>query len=122
MPNIRISLVEIIKERIMANATLEALEVMNETTGKQLKLIDGKFTKREVLNIIGDVVNLKINFHKLQRLSRTEGNINDECTYDNSRITELITDKTAMKAFLNSLENNGRNIKVSSTIHISIED
>ncbi|WBX75480.1 hypothetical protein PG911_12525 [Tenacibaculum ovolyticum] len=106
----------------MANATLEALEVMNETTGKQLKLIDGKFTKREVLNIIGDVVNLKINFHKLQRLSRTEGNINDECTYDNSRITELITDKTAMKAFLNSLENNGRNIKVSSTIHISIED
>ncbi len=122
MPNIRISLVEIIKERIMANATLEALEVMNETTGKQLKLIDGKFTKSEVLNIIGDVVNLKINFHKLQRLSRTEGNINDECTYDNSRITELITDKAAMKAFLNSLEDNGRNIKVSSTIHISIED
>ncbi|WP_237275162.1 hypothetical protein [Tenacibaculum ovolyticum] len=106
----------------MANATLEALEVMNETTGKQLKLIDGKFTKSEVLNIIGDVVNLKINFHKLQRLSRTEGNINDECTYDNSRITELITDKAAMKAFLNSLEDNGRNIKVSSTIHISIED
>ncbi|WP_064966441.1 hypothetical protein [Tenacibaculum ovolyticum] len=106
----------------MANATLEALEVMNETTGKQLKLIDGKFTKKEVLNIIGDVVNLKINFHKLQRLSRTEGNINDECTYDNSRITELITDKAAMKAFLNSLEDNGCNIKVSSTIHISIED
>ncbi|PKH53025.1 hypothetical protein CXF68_11010 [Tenacibaculum sp. Bg11-29] len=95
---------------------------MNETTDKQLKLIDGKFTKREVLNIIGDVVNLKVNFHKLQRLSRTEGNINDECSYDNSRITELITDKTNMKDFLNSLENNGRNIKVSSTIHVSIED
>ncbi|WP_232771641.1 hypothetical protein [Tenacibaculum sp. Bg11-29] len=106
----------------MTNETLEALKVMNETTDKQLKLIDGKFTKREVLNIIGDVVNLKVNFHKLQRLSRTEGNINDECSYDNSRITELITDKTNMKDFLNSLENNGRNIKVSSTIHVSIED
>tara|TARA_R110002049_G_scaffold67310_7_gene174973 strand:- start:12894 stop:13214 length:321 start_codon:yes stop_codon:yes gene_type:complete len=106
----------------MNNATLEASAIANETTNQQLKLIEGKFTKKEALNIINDVVNVKINFHKLQRLSRTEGNINDKCTYDNSRITELIDDKADIKSFLRSLEENGRNIKISSTIEISIEE
>jgi hypothetical protein len=102
----------------MKNATLE----VSKTIDQQLKLIEGKFSKREALNIINNVVDVKINFHKLQRLSKTEGNINDECTFDNSRITELINDKADMKAFLTSLEANGCNIKISSTIHISVEN
>jgi hypothetical protein len=55
-------------------------------------------------------------------LSRTESNINDACTFDTSRITELINDKANMKAFLTSLEVNGCDIKISSTIHISVEN
>jgi hypothetical protein len=102
----------------MKNATLE----VSGTVEQQLKLIEGKFSKREALNIINNVVDVKINFHKLQRLSRIEGNINDECTFDTSRIIELINDKEDMKAFLTSLEANGRNIKISSTIHISVEN
>jgi|TARA_B110000238_G_scaffold163717_1_gene178385 hypothetical protein len=102
----------------MKNATLE----VSGTVEQQLKLIEGKFSKREALNIINNVVDVKINFHKLQRLSRTEGNIKDECTFDTSRIIELINDKAHMKAFLTSLEANGRNIKISSTIHISVEN
>ncbi|WP_299670939.1 hypothetical protein [uncultured Polaribacter sp.] len=105
----------------MENATLQVSEKMNESLEQQLKLIEGKFTKREALSIINNVVDVKINFHKLQRLSKTEGNMNDACVYDNSRITELISDKAAMKAFLSSLESNGYNIKISSTIHISVE-
>ena len=68
------------------------------------------------------VVDVKINFHKLQRLSITEGNIHDECTYDNSRITELIEDKAEVNAILMSLEGTSSNIKISSTVHISVED
>ena len=101
----------------MNNATLN----MTDTKKQTLKLIDGTFTKREALNIINNVVDVKINFHKIQRLSRTEGNINDECVYDNSRINELMADKKETKAFLRNLESKGQNIKISSTVTISIE-
>lgn len=106
----------------METAILQVSKSMNQTAQQQLKLIEGKFTKLEALDIINNVVDVKINFHKLQRLSKTEGNINDNCKYDNSRIKELKEDKEITKAFLRSLENNACNIKISSTIHISIEE
>ena len=87
-----------------------------------LNLIDGTFTKREALNIINSVVDVKINFHKIQRLCKTEGNENDECVYDNTRIQELMADKKATKAFLRALESKGQNIRISSTVTISLEE
>ena len=87
-----------------------------------LKLIEGTFTKREALNIINNVVDVKINFHKVHRLSIQEGNENDECQYDNSRIQELMSDKKTIKAFLRALESKGQNIKISSTVTISLEE
>ncbi len=104
------------------NQTIEKLKEGDETLLHQLKLIEGKFTKREALNILNSVVDVKINFHKLQRLSRIEGNVQDTCVFDNSRIKELISDKSNAKEFLNSLELGGRALKITSTIHISIED
>jgi hypothetical protein len=107
----------------MENTTPQKSETENTVImNKQLKLIEGNFSKREALNIINNVVDVKINFHKLERLSKREGNVNDACTYDNTRITALLEDKVDIKAFLMSLEANGANIKISSTIHISVEE
>lgn len=85
-----------------------------------LKLIEGTFTKREALNIINSVVDVKINFHKVHRLSIQEGNENDECKFDNSRIQELMESKKETKAFLRALESKGQNIKITSTVTISL--
>lgn len=87
-----------------------------------LNLIDGTFTKREALNIINSVVDVKINFHKLHRLSIQEGNEKDECKFDSCRIEELMKDKKDTKAFLRALESKGQNIRISSTVTISLED
>jgi hypothetical protein len=107
----------------MKNTTIQSAAVVDTLIkDQQLKLIEGSFSKREALDIISNIVDVKINFHKLERLSKTEGNINDSCTYDNTRITELIEDKADIKAFLSSLDVSGCNIKISSTIHISIEN
>lgn len=106
----------------MENTKQKSAVVSSLIMDQKLKLIDGKFSKREALNIINNVVDVKVNFHKLERLSIREGNENDECTYDNGRITELLKDKTDIKAFLMSLEAKGANIKISSTIHISVEE
>ncbi|MFK8059776.1 MAG: hypothetical protein AB8B78_06745 [Polaribacter sp.] len=93
-----------------------------ETKTQTLKLIEGKFTKSEAFSIINDVADVKINFHKIQRLTKTEGNIEDACVYDNSRINELIKDKEEAKAFLRSLESYGCNIKIESTVTITVEE
>jgi len=87
-----------------------------------LKLIEGTFTKREALNIINSVVDVKINFHKVHRLSIQEGNENDECKFDNSRIQELMESKKETKAFLRALESKGQNIKITSTVTISLKE
>ena len=92
------------------------------TQKKTLKLIDGTFNKREALNIINNVVDVKVNFHKVHRLSIQEGNENDECKFDNGRIQELMADKKDVKAFLRALESKGQNNKISSTITIELED
>jgi hypothetical protein len=106
----------------MKNSELEVAQSINKITQKQLKLIDGKFTKSEALDAINSVVDAKINLHLLKRLSINEGNIKDKCATDNIRITELIEDKKLIKEFLRSLSGNTANIKITSTIHISIEN
>lgn len=101
------------------------IQVQNTKSGrlkKQLKLIEGKFNKREALDVINNVIDVKINFHKLHRLSIREGNEKNDCVYDNSRIFDLLEDKERIKLFLLSLEDSGCNIKISSTIHITVED
>tara|TARA_R110001606_G_scaffold399161_1_gene581158 strand:- start:1344 stop:1664 length:321 start_codon:yes stop_codon:yes gene_type:complete len=100
----------------------KATESEEEKINQQLKLVDGKFRKREALSIIDNLVNVKLNFHKLQRLSRIEGNVKDTCTFDNSRITELIDDRTQIKAFLKALETNDCNLKIDCIIHITLEE
>ncbi len=101
----------------MNNATLQ----MTDTEKQTFKLIEGTFTKREALSIIDSVVNAKINFHKVHRLSIQEGNENENCTYDNTRINELIADKKDTKECLRSLESKGYNIKISSKVTITLE-
>lgn len=105
----------------MNTSTIMESESNTEVVSEQLKLIEGKFTKREALSIVNNLVDVKLNFHKIQRLSRTEGNAKDVCEYDNSRITELIDDRADVKAFLKALEN-GSKIKIESTIHFTIEE
>ena len=65
------------------------METLEQTkTTQKIDLINGSFTASEASDIINSVLKVKINFHKFQRLSITEGNDKDECTYDNGRIVE----------------------------------
>jgi hypothetical protein len=106
----------------MENKEIQVQDAKSERLKKQLKLIEGKFTKREALDVINNVIDVKINFHKLQRLSIREGNEKSDCVYENSRIFDLLEDKERIKLFLLSLKDSGCNIKISSTINITVKD
>ncbi len=91
-------------------------------TEQKINLIDGSFTPSEAADIINDVLLVKINFHKLQRLSITEGNLNDTCEYDSSRIDELLAEQQIAKDFFKNIRLQGKKLKINSTINITVED
>ncbi len=90
------------------------------TTDQKINLIDGVFTATEAGDILHAMLDKKINFHKLQRLSRTEGNMDDACEYDNGRIIELIDEKGKLKDFLSSIRSEGCKLEINSTINITV--
>ncbi len=103
---------------------METLEITtpNNMTNQKIKLIDGCFTASEAADIIHAVLDVKINFHKLQRLSRTEGNTEDSCTYDNGRIDELIAEQIRSKELLKTARLDGKNLRMTSTILIEVDE
>ena len=99
---------------------METLE--QPKTTQKINLIDGIFTASEALDIINSVLKVKINFHKLHRLSIIEGNDKEECTFDNGRIAELIYEQQIAKQFFSQARLNGKRLKMRSVIQIEIED
>ena len=98
------------------------LSKTSETTTKQeVLLIDGLFNATEAADIIDAVLDVKINYHKLKRLSITEGNSEDICEYDNDRINELLNAKKTAREYFKNVRLNGGKLRVDSTISIAIE-
>jgi len=99
------------------------MEILNsKKTAQKINLIDGTFTTSEAAHVINQVLDVKINFHKLQRLTRTEGNQEDACTYDNGRINELMAEQIIAKNFFSQARLEGKKLKMKSTIEITLED
>ena len=99
------------------------METIEQTkTTQKIDLINGVFTTSEASDIINSVLKVKINFHKLSRLSITEGNDKDECAYDTGRISELINEQQIAKEFFSQARLNGKKLKMRSVIQIEIED
>lgn len=103
---------------------METLEITTPSnmTNQKIKLIDGCFTSTEAADIIHAVLDVKINFHKLQRLSRTEGNTEDSCQFDNGRIDELIAEQIRSKELLKAARLDGKKLRMTSTILIEVDE
>ena len=100
----------------------KSLNQQNKIEEQQIKLVDGYFLPSDAADIINAVLDVKINYHKLKRLSLTEGNCNDLCEYDNNRINELIDAKLDAISFFKDARLKGKKLKIKSAITISIED
>lgn len=94
----------------------------NKIEAQHIKLIEGSFKPSEAADIIDSILDIKINFHKVKRLSITEGNCDDLCEYDSARINELIDAKLDAKSFFSDARLNGKKLKIKSSISIEIEE
>lgn len=90
-------------------------------TKQKLNLVDGTFTPSEANDIIQSLLNEKINFHKLQRLSWCEGNHNANTTFPDGRIKELEREKKIAKEFITAVKREGKKLRIDGTLTITLE-
>lgn len=99
-------------------ATKEVLK--NAQTAQKVQLVKGDFTHAEASHVINTLIDVKINFHKLQRLQNWEGDHNCETGELDGRIKELEKEKHEVKQFLSSVKGKGLRIKMDGIITIGV--
>ncbi|WP_222981972.1 hypothetical protein [Flagellimonas meishanensis] len=91
-------------------------------TKQKIQLVDGSFTPSEANDVIQALLDEKINFHKLQRLSWCEGNKNANTKFPDERIKELEREKKIAKDFINSVREEGKRLRIDGILKITLED
>lgn len=89
---------------------------------KSINLIDGQFTPSQAADILHAMLDVKINYHKIQRISRTEGNASDKCTFDNGRLDELLLEKANLKRIIAEARQNGKQLVIEGPISLKMID
>ena len=93
-----------------------------EKHDQTIQLVDGTFTPSEALDVITSLIDQKINFHKLQRISWYEKNENCETKYPDDRIEELMREKEIAKNFLNPVRGTHAKIRIDGILKIQVEE
>lgn len=91
-----------------------------ENVTQKIQLVKGEFTPSEASSVIINLINEKINYHKLQRLQIWENNHNSKTDYLDSRIKELEKEKEIATHFINRSEDMGLQLKVNGVLEITI--
>jgi hypothetical protein len=96
----------------------QELELVKKTK-QNINLVEGEFTPSEAAHIVSSLLNEKINFHKLQRLTLLEGNSDSQTNYVDNRILELENEKSVARAFISKMRKEGIKLRIDSTIKIT---
>jgi hypothetical protein len=91
-------------------------------TTNEIELINNTFTASEALDLVNALLEVKVNFHKLHRLSINEGNCNEDTSYDNIRIEALQKSQKEFKEFTKSALLNQEKISISGSLFLEILD
>jgi len=91
-------------------------------TDQKIQLVDGSFSASEASDVILALLDEKINFHKLQRISWCEGSADADTKYPDGRIQELENEKRIAKEFISSIRSEGKRLRINGILEISLEE
>ncbi|NNM19465.1 MAG: hypothetical protein HKP24_12950 [Croceitalea sp.] len=91
-------------------------------TKQKINLVDGTFSPSEASDIILALLDEKINFHKLQRLSWSEGRADADTRFPDGRIKELENEKVIAKEFISTVRGQVKKLKIKGVLEISLEE
>ena len=98
------------------------LEPQEVRTEQKIRLVDGSFTASEAQDVILSLLEEKINFHKLRRLSMCEGNVYENTSYHCGRIEELEAEKEIAREFVNHIRQSGKQLRITGNLEITLVD
>ena len=93
-----------------------------EKATQKIELVKGEFTPSEASDIIMKLIDIKINFHKIQRLQIWEGNHKCKTNQLDGRIQELEKEKEIAREFINSKRGLGLNLIINGTLKLSVAE
>lgn len=88
----------------------------------KVNLVEGEFTAAEASDVVSALINEKINFHKLHRLSMCEGNIHSDTSFDDSRLAQLMREKEALKMICREAKLAGKKVRISGQLDLEFYD
>ncbi len=89
-------------------------------TRQKVQLVKGEFTPSEAADILSALIDEKINFHKLQRLQRWEGNHKSDTGDLNNRIVELEESRDQALAFISQARKAGKQLHIKGTLELTL--
>ena len=92
---------------------------MTKTT-QNITLVEGTFTSIEAIDVLNALIDTKINFHKLQRLSLCEGDQYADTLYPDHRVNELAKERKIAEEFISNTKKHGYRFKIHGTLDISL--
>lgn len=98
------------------------IQVQPKATLQGIKLIQGTFTPSDASDILIEIIDKKINFHKIQKLKISEGNHDDPCSHDTARLAELVASKEHLIQIIKDVRGDGKRMTINASISIEVVD
>lgn len=91
----------------------------SEKINQKIQLVKGDFTPSEALHVITSLIDEKINFHKIQRLQKWEGNHKSNTDELDDRISQLEKEKQIAREFITNSRISNSNLKINGILEIT---
>lgn len=113
-------------EKISTNKKAFAMETkeltLKETQVSKVELIRGEFTPSEAIDIIGALIDQKVNFHEVRKFQRWENDHGCGTEDLDQRISELKQEKAKTKEFLSAFLNSGKTVTINGILDVKVSD
>lgn len=95
------------------NSTLPTNEIIN--------LIKGVFTPSDAKEILLEIIDKKINFHKIKKLNTFEKNHHDPAVFDETRINELRQERKRIESLFADSADSQEKLQIQGTLIIQMQ-
>ena len=85
-------------------------------------LVNGEFSPSEAADIMKSLIEVKINFHKLHRLSVCEGDMTSDTGFDDSRIGQLTRELADFRALAIEAKAAGKQMRIKGILDVELID
>ncbi|MFT5228288.1 MAG: hypothetical protein ACI9RU_001738 [Litorivivens sp.] len=86
---------------------------------QKVQLVEGQFSPSHAEQVITSLLDTKINFHKLIKLSACIGQHEANTEYTDKRIEELKLEKLVAHELIKEARQNGTNIRINGTLELT---